>query len=332
MRLAAVFCFAWIALVAAIAGVAIAVDTIPDNGRAPTDVAEQRYWLANMRAHNFSPDEVGAAWGISTEQAGQLIESITVGDSSKTATVPQTGTGQIVILPYPGGRHPRIGFLEGAINPQRETKVSVFAPWNDGGYVVVDLPEAVWHQSPAHKRELLYLAHTHVPTLWDRLSVTLTPLEWNREKPGALSLTRNFPNEIQMTSKADVVADGVRFKFSVKNGTSEILTGLQIQMCGMLKSLTGFSDQTNDNKVFSAPFAACRDRTGNRWVILGFDHCHRAWGNARCPCLHADPLVPDCAPGETQTVRGWLSFFEGPEIAAELKRLDKVAFAAGTGQ
>ena len=33
------------------------------------------------------------------------------------------------MLPYPGGRHPRLGFLDGAIRPQRETKVSVFAPW-----------------------------------------------------------------------------------------------------------------------------------------------------------------------------------------------------------
>ena len=64
----------------------------------------------------------------------------------------------------------------------------------------------------------------------------------------------------------------------------------------------------------------------DRWVILGFDHCVRAWGNPPCPCLHADPKVPDCEPGETQTVRGWVSFFEGIQINDELKRLEKVAF------
>src|SRR6185369_14173722 len=76
----------------------------------------------------------------------------------------------LLVLPYPGGRHPRIGFRDGAIRPQRETKVSVFAPWSDGGYVVADVPEAVWFEPmaqlepAAQRRELLYLAHTHVPT------------------------------------------------------------------------------------------------------------------------------------------------------------------------
>ena len=31
-------------------------------------------------------------------------------------------------------------------------------------------------------------------------------------------------------------------------------------------------------------------------------------------------------PGETKRVRGWLSFYEGANIAAELKRLNEVAF------
>jgi hypothetical protein len=50
----------------------------------------------------------------------------------------------LFVLPYPGGRHPRIGFLDGAVNPQRETKISVSTPWDEQSYVVVDLPEAIW--------------------------------------------------------------------------------------------------------------------------------------------------------------------------------------------
>ena len=65
------------------------------------------------------------------------------------------------MLPYPGGRHPRIGFLEGAIDPQRETKLSVFTPWHDSSYVVADVPEAIWSNLG-----LTYLAHTHIPTIW----------------------------------------------------------------------------------------------------------------------------------------------------------------------
>ena len=56
-------------------------------------------------------------------------------------------------------------YRDGAIRPQRETKVSVFLPWAESGYVVVDVPEAIWVDARP-KRELLYLAHTDVPTMW----------------------------------------------------------------------------------------------------------------------------------------------------------------------
>ena len=80
----------------------------------------------------------------------------------------------LLTLAYPGGRHPRIGFLDGAVRPQRETKISVFAPWDDTSYVVLDVPEAVWSNLG-----LTYLAHTHVPTVWSKQNITLAPLEWN---------------------------------------------------------------------------------------------------------------------------------------------------------
>src|SRR5439155_6199172 len=92
----------------------------------------------------------------------------------------------LLVLPYPGGRHPRIGFRDGAIRPQRETKASVFAPWADGGYVVADVPEAVWWERSG-QRELLYLAHTHVPTTWDKQGVTLDRLEWTFAEKGVLT-------------------------------------------------------------------------------------------------------------------------------------------------
>src|SRR4029450_3863677 len=84
------------------------------------------------------------------------------------------------VLPYPGGRHPRIGFLDGAIRPQRETKFSAFLPWDLSQYVVVDVPEAIWIKR-GKDRELLYLAHTDVLTIWTRQGISLEPLEWNRE-------------------------------------------------------------------------------------------------------------------------------------------------------
>jgi hypothetical protein len=41
------------------------------------------------------------------------------------------------------------------------------------------------------------------------------------------------------------------------------------------------------------------------------------------PCLHSDPKFPDCLPGETKRLRGWLSFYEGREINREFERLNQ---------
>ena len=79
----------------------------------------------------------------------------------------------------------------GALRPQRETKFSVFPPWTDGGYVVADVPEAVWSNLG-----LTYLAHTHVPTLWTAAGTELERLEWEAGEAGGLSSRRDLPNGI----------------------------------------------------------------------------------------------------------------------------------------
>ena len=108
------------------------------------------------------------------------------------------------------------------------------------------------------------------------------------------------------------------------NGTPEVLRGLVVQNCVMLKSATEFNALTNDNKLFRDPFVACRNAAGNRWIITAWQNCVRPWGNAPCPCMHSDPQFPDCEPGETQRLHGWLSFYDGTDIDAELSRIGRV--------
>jgi hypothetical protein len=225
--------------------------------------------------------------------------------------------GPLLVLPYPGGRHPRIGFLDGAIRPQRETKVSVFTPWDDTSYVVVDVPEAIWSNLG-----LTYLAHTHVPTIWDKQGVTLAAQEWQHRPDGALVSTRTLPNGIEFRTVVVPRSDHVAMEMTLSNGTPELLTDLRVQNCVMLKAAAGFAAQTNDNKRFAGPYVACHDEQGQRWIITGWTPIHRGWANPPCPCLHADPKFPDCAPGETKRLRGWLSFYEGNDLQAELARID----------
>ena len=66
---------------------------------------------------------------------------------------------------------------------------------------------------------------------------------------------------------------------------------------------------------------AVRGDDGRRWIVTAWEPCHRPWHNPPVPCLHSDPAFPDCPPGQTVRARGLLSFYEGPDVAPEMKRL-----------
>ena len=292
-----------------------------ENFRRPGSDDDLRFWLTNMLAdHGFTQFEASTATGLSPEEIAAAADRLAIpkrGDSS------QAGSQSVLkTLPYPGGRHPRIGFLDGAIRPQRETKFSAFLPWDISQYVVVDVPEAIWIQQ-GEGRELLYLAHTHVPTMWSRQGVSLGPLDWIRDN-GALRIERKLPNQVTFGAKVVPTPDAVRMELWITNGTDETLRGLVVQNCVMLKGAAGFNSANNDNKVFREPFVACRNATGDRWIITAWENCVRAWGNAPCPCMHSDPQFRDCAAGETQRLHGWLSFYEGTDIDAELQRIGRL--------
>src|SRR6266446_3940459 len=117
-------------------------DASQTNFRKLAGDADARYWLENMVwHHHFTSAEVSAATGLKVAEVQEALRKLTITPASKPKRNAEAG---LLVLPYPGGRHPRIGFLDGAVRPQRETKVSVFTPWEEASYVVVDVPEAVW--------------------------------------------------------------------------------------------------------------------------------------------------------------------------------------------
>lgn len=271
--------------------------------------------------HRFSDQEIAAATGMPLEEIPSTRKRLGITEQTRPSSI---GSGTVRLMPYPGGRHPRIGFLEGAIDPQRETKVSLFTPWGDGSeYVVVDVPEALWSNLG-----LTYLAHTHIDTIWTVEGVSLPRLEWNVKPGGALTLTRNLPNGISYSAIVRLVRDHLEMELTLANGTGETLTDLRVQNCIMLKGAPSFAALTNDNKVFEAPFAAVQSAENQqRWLITAWEPCHRPWGNARVPCLHSDPRFPDCGPGETRVVRGWVSFYEGDDLRVEFDRIRRSFFS-----
>ncbi len=145
-------------------------------------------WITASRT-----SEVSAATGLSSTKSLTAVKRFSLPKRGESPTADSSSV--LKLRPYPGGRHPRIGFLDGAIRPQRETKFSVFLPWDSTQYVVADIPEAIWMQR-RRWRELLYLAHTHVPTVWSRSGIALEPLEWTRGNDGSLRIERRLPNDV----------------------------------------------------------------------------------------------------------------------------------------
>lgn len=282
--------------------------------RPVADPDQLRLWLQNMVWHHrYSTDEVSQVTGLSADEVAAKIEEFGISD----ATRPARPDNKLFVLPYPGGRHPRIGFLDGAIEPQRETKLSAFCPWDDTSYAVLDFPEALWSNLG-----LTYLAHTHITTVWDKQGIRLQQQEWEVLPDGSFVLERRLPNGIVFGTKVIPQKDHLRMKMWLTNGTDQPLSDLRVQNCVMLKGAAGFDQQTNENKIFEDGYAAAKSPDGRRWIISSWTPLHRAWGNAPCPCLHSDPKFPDCAPGETKFLRGWFSFYEGEDIQAELARIE----------
>ncbi|MEK7794214.1 MAG: polysaccharide deacetylase family protein [Candidatus Hydrogenedentota bacterium] len=284
-----------------------------DKLELPVEMAATREnigaWMQNMAAHRYTAEEVAKVSGYSVAESQQLLEK------ARANSVDSPSAGSVRIVPYPGGRHPRIGFLDGAIDPQRGTKVSVFAPWRGGGYVVVDLPEAIFSNLG-----LTFLAHTHIPTIWDASNTVIENVDWQTRTDGGLEFTRELPNGIRFGGTVMGKGNGADFGLWLENGTDAPLTRLRTQVCAMLKGADGFAAQSNERKIFRPPFAAAPSHDGKRWVITAFDRCGRAWGNGDCPCVHADPVLPDAAPGERVEAHGRIWFYEGTDIESELKR------------
>jgi len=262
--------------------------------------------------HHYSLEEISAVCGLGTETVRERLAELHLDGEPKGEEI-----AVMHVLPYPGGRHPRIGFLEGAVNPQRGTKASLFLPWPDAGYVVLDLPEAI------HSTEgLLFLAHTHdaAPTIWSKRGIAIPNVDWRRDTAGGLSHERTLPNQVRFGATITPAENCADLRLWLQNNSDETLGGMRVQVCLMLKGAPEFADLSNAGKVFESPVAAAPSKEGNRWVLVAFDRADRIWGNADVPCIHSDPLFPDAPPGARVEVRGRVWFHEGEDVKHEIEK------------
>jgi peptidoglycan/xylan/chitin deacetylase (PgdA/CDA1 family) len=289
--------------------------------------ADLDYWIENMfRHHHYTWEEGAQVTGVSADSLKASARAWPMESHENEEAVR--------VLPYPGGRNPRIGGQEGAICPQRGTKASVFLPWDPASYVVVDLPEAIFSNLG-----LTFLAHTDVPTIWDAQNIWLENTDWTHSpngRPagknwlpkeitfGSLSGSRVLPNKIALGASVQPSAGQVDMELWLRNDTPEKLSGMRTLICVLLKGAPDFNAQTLDNKIFRSPVAAVRSAKEDRWILVAWDRCGRAWGEAKVPCMHADPVLEDCLPGQTVRVRGRIWFYEGKDIDGEIQRASGV--------
>jgi hypothetical protein len=234
---------------------------------------------------------------------------------------PPAPTGGVVrVLPYPGGRPPRIGFNERAIDRLRGTKASIFLPWDPASYVVVDLPEAIFSNLG-----LLWLAHTDLPTLWNQNNQVIENTDWERGADGSLSNRWTLPNFVTIGAEISPAENGVEMELWLRNFSGVDLagpdgsSGLPTQICVLLKGAQGFTAMNNGNKILRSPVAAVHNDKGNRWILTAWQNPGRSWGNTLVPCMHADPKLPDCPYRKTVRIKGRLWFYEGNDVEREIQ-------------
>ncbi|MSU59796.1 MAG: polysaccharide deacetylase family protein [Pedosphaera sp.] len=278
---------------------------------------EPRYWLENMLInHRFTADEAARVFGWSAKEVQARADEWRINRDVPPGKPP---AGRVQVLPYPGGREVRRGFFAN-LDWQRGTKASVFLPWDPTSYVVVDLPEAIFCE-----RGLLFLAHTHIPTIWDQQNVVITNMDWTRGPAGDLTHERVLPNRVAFGASIHPNTNRVDMELWLRNDSDQALTKLRVQICGHLKGAKDFNDQTTTNKFLKCPVAAVHSAGKDRWILTAWERCGRSWAQPLVPCIHADQVFADCPPGETVRVRGRLWFYEGKDIEQEFERA-KAAF------
>jgi hypothetical protein len=271
--------------------------------------AKKDYWIGIMQEFHYSVSEMAAVLGYSESEVDEVL-------SMHGSDEIQHESGRIRILPWPGGRHPRIGFREGMLSPMRGTKVGIFLPWNPDEYLVLDLPEAVSTQYG-----LTFLGHKHIPTVFDHRMKEIINRDWELHPDGHLTNHWELPNNLVIGAEIYPGKEEIDMSLWLYNGTSDTtFTGLQTQVCIMLGGASDYDGLTNENKSFEDPVVTVKSESGTPWIITAWENCTHAWGNADCPCMHSDPTLPDCGPGDTVRVTGKITFPQHEKIENEIKK------------
>ncbi|MBI2434897.1 MAG: hypothetical protein HYV26_18745 [Candidatus Hydrogenedentes bacterium] len=236
-----------------------------------------------------------------------------------------------------------IRILPGAWRPHYpwEHIAWISSAWPSQDYLWLDFPEAIFTS-----QGIIFLSHVNppIPTVYSELPA----VSWEKTKNG-IGYNRKLPSGIEFGGEITCTQpDTADLTLFIDNGSRESLNNITLQTCAFLRANKEFADYTRDNKYvhvrgkgwLSYTEAAAlpenegpyrlgwRDRgrllcdvpgmitmssAGERGVAMTWlEDTLSMVSNANHPCMHADPKFHDLAPGEQQTIRGRIIFFEGP--------------------
>jgi hypothetical protein len=212
--------------------------------------------------------------------------------------------------------------------------------WPCQDYVWLDFPEAIFTD-----RGLLFLSHINprVPSVY----TDLPRVEWHTVYNG-LRFHRRLPNHIAFGGSVVRATDhSAALTLWIENRSSTPLRQIKLQTCTFLRACKEFAEYTMDNKFIHVPdrgWVSCstlsdyheeKGSYGFGWrggpkvadlpVMLAkstspeprfmamtwFHDTISMIGNAKHPCMHADPKFPDLEPGQRHEIHGALMFIEG---------------------
>jgi len=166
---------------------------------------------------------------------------------------------------------------------------------------------------------------------------------------------RTLPNAVRFggsLTRRD--AHNVEMELFIDNQSNEPMQQITLQTCAFLRNTFEFSAYSQANKfvhvpgqgwrrfddalageprgkyrlgwrggppVADKPVLVTQGRNPNRLLAMTwFEDTLSLVGNPAHPCMHADPVFPDFAPGRMHTLHGRLTFFEGPLEEFDLHR------------
>jgi hypothetical protein len=212
--------------------------------------------------------------------------------------------------------------------------------WPSQDYIWLDFPEAIFTS-----QGLLFLSHVNPP--FPTVFNDLPRVPWQTVENG-ISFERALPNGISFGGSvlkgSETCAD---LELHIVNGSAEPLNDITLQTCACLRGIAEFGDYTSKNKfvhagakgwislprameladtgaayragwrtsgkrVVDVPVAVALSNEADRLLAFtwGSDTLSLV-GNRERPCVHADPLFKNLAPGEQASIGGRIGFFEG---------------------